>query len=279
MIEQTLPKILIVDDEADNLAALTRLLRKNFEVVSFESAESAIEYLKNPTNLRLIDCVVSDQRMPGLSGFEFLEIVKSLDSVLTRILITGFSDLEAVTQAINRGEIWRYIAKPWEPQDLLFSLNQAVERTRTQRKLQQTLNENQKQIEELKAKEWSRHYLFKILLHEFRTAPQVLIGAQTLSQDPQVNKFLQSLIERFGILESEIKDYIEFEKSVTLQEKKETPLSEALTLLTFLTDKHKTNLQTTEHSSLKINVHKESFASGMHFLHQCLLKNTQKTIP
>jgi FixJ family two-component response regulator len=273
-----LPKIIVVDDESDNLSALSRLLRKQFDVLAFNSAEQALSFLKSQTHSD-IDVVVSDQRMPGLTGFEFLEIVKDINPFITRILITGFSDLEAVTLAINKGEIWRYIAKPWEPSELISTLQQAAERTQTQRKLQLTLNENQKQIEELKAKEWSRHYLFKILLHEFRTAPQVLLGAIELSQDQQVNKFIQSVVDRFGLLESEISDYIEFEKSIATQTRSEIQLTQALGALSFLTESQISNLLTLETSQLKLNIHKDSFISGIHFYYQSLKKNTAKANP
>ena len=177
-----LPSILLVDDEKDNLEALKRLLRREFNVEAFLSGEEAIEHVKKSSTTW--DAVVSDQRMPGMSGSEFFEKLQEINPSPTRILLTGFADLEAIIDAVNRGHIWRYIAKPWEPDDLKLTLKQAVERTRMQQSLRDSNLSLEKALQSLKAKDWARERLLKILLHEFRTIPQILNSVVELDQGP-----------------------------------------------------------------------------------------------
>ena len=175
-----LPRILIVDDETDNLDAIKRLLRKQFEIFTSESGEAALEVMHS---IGAVDVILSDQRMPGMSGSEFLEKAQEIDATPTRLLITGFADLEGVIDAINRGHIWRYIAKPWEPDDLRQTLLQAAERTRMRRSLDESRRDLERALREIRAKDWARERLFQILLHEFRTAPQILQSVKELGND------------------------------------------------------------------------------------------------
>ncbi|MEO5666894.1 MAG: response regulator, partial [Bdellovibrionota bacterium] len=102
-------RVLIVDDEKDNLNALRRLLRSHFEVFTANNGDEALELVqKQPP----FDVLVSDQRMPGMTGSQFFERVQAFTPQSTRILLTGFADLEAVIEAVNNGHIWRYISKP-----------------------------------------------------------------------------------------------------------------------------------------------------------------------
>jgi CheY-like chemotaxis protein len=207
------PRVLIVDDELDNVDALTRLLRRDFEVLAALSGEDALKMLG--TNGQ-VDVVVSDQRMPGMSGSEFLEKVRHLDPVPTRILLTGFADLEAVIEAVNRGQIWRYIAKPWEPDDFTMAVKQAAERTRLSRSLNQSRRELERALNELRAKDWARERLLQILLHEFRTAPQILEGLEQLDPgggDAAARKtFIRNLRKRFAAMQSDIEALLQEEK-------------------------------------------------------------------
>jgi FixJ family two-component response regulator len=270
--------ILIVDDEVENLSALERLLRKNFELTLADSGEKGLEVIKSKTP-GFFSVVVSDQRMPHLSGSEFLEIVKSLDPNLTRILMTGFADLEAVTSAVNKGEIWRYISKPWEPQDLILTLMQACERTETTRQLERSLKENSRQLDELKAKEWSRHYLFKILLHEFRTAPQILEAALSFNKDGEVEKYIKRLMARFSSLEEELKDYLDFEKTLASTPKLEIDLTTVLQSLPFPFEMDSRNSPSGDLAKYKVAIFDKTFQSGLGFLHRVLSQNSAQAKP
>lgn len=115
--------ILIVDDEPEVLSALHRLLRTGgFHVFAANSGEDGLRILETES----VDVVVSDMRMPNMSGAQFLEQVFLRWPDIKRILLTGYSDTESTVAAINRGKIWRYIAKPWNNEDLMLTIQQAV---------------------------------------------------------------------------------------------------------------------------------------------------------
>lgn len=225
----TLPRILFVDDERDNLEALKRLLRKDFELLTAESGEEALTLLRASAP---VDVILSDQRMPGMNGSEFLEKAQSIDNVATRVLLTGFSDLEAVVEAVNRGHIWRYLSKPWEPEELRLSLRQAAERTRLRRSLDDSRRELERALTEVQARDWSRERLLHMLLHEFRTAPQVLEGLRGLdpggADAPARLRFIESLETRFHALEKDIASLMAEEKRIAQIPKVPLKLSEEL---------------------------------------------------
>lgn len=122
-MHSTLHPILIIDDEKDNLEALQRLLRNLYDVTAVTSPFDALKLVQS----RQFNVIVSDQRMPEISGVELLEKVKQISPATTRILLTGYTDIESVIGAINRGHIYRYVAKPWDPEELKGTLNQANE--------------------------------------------------------------------------------------------------------------------------------------------------------
>ena len=116
-------KILIVDDEKDNLEALKRMLRGQYDVTIAESPFDALKLLQS----QLFHVIISDQRMPEMTGVEFLEKARKLTPLSTRILLTGYTDIESVIDSINRGQIYRYVSKPWEPEEFRMTLRQANE--------------------------------------------------------------------------------------------------------------------------------------------------------
>ena len=129
--------ILIVDDENDNLNALRRLLRNHYDI---NTAASPVDALKLVMT-RTFHVIVSDQRMPEMTGVEFLEKAKNVQPNATRILLTGYTDLDSVIGAVNRGQIYRYVAKPWDPEDLKLTLRQANEAFLLRKELEATNSE------------------------------------------------------------------------------------------------------------------------------------------
>lgn len=118
--------ILVVDDEVEILAVLTEQLSRNYEVLACDSPEEALEILRT----RDVAAVVSDQRMPGLSGAELLAEAARTHPAAARILLTGYSDLEAVVEAVNRGQVYFYLSKPWRIAELETVVSRGVERWR-----------------------------------------------------------------------------------------------------------------------------------------------------
>lgn len=116
-------KVLYVDDEEGNLMAFRASFRREFDIHVALSAADALAWLEQNT----AHVVISDQRMPGMTGSEFLSIVKSRWPKAVRLLLTGFSDIQAVVDAINLGGIHAYVTKPWDPTDLKLRIEQAHE--------------------------------------------------------------------------------------------------------------------------------------------------------
>lgn len=120
-----LPTVLCVDDEANILSALRRLFRgKRYRVLTAESGAAALALLQHET----VDVVISDMRMPDMDGARLLERVRQHWPDTARLLLTGYSDVPSILAAINCGEIYRYITKPWDDNDLLLVVRHAIER-------------------------------------------------------------------------------------------------------------------------------------------------------
>ena len=116
-------KILIVDDEEDNLALLYRTLRSKYQITKAHSAIEALEILKTEQ----FDCILSDHKMPLMDGVEFLKRVNDLYPKTMRLLVTAYSDVKILIDAINYAKIYRYIKKPYTPDELLMIVEAALE--------------------------------------------------------------------------------------------------------------------------------------------------------
>ena len=106
--------LLIIDDETDILKALRRQFRQHYTIHLANSAAEGYEIMTQVP----IQVIISDQRMPGMSGVEFFDQVKSEFPDAIRLLLTGYADIQSVIAAINDGHVFRYIAKPWNPEEL-----------------------------------------------------------------------------------------------------------------------------------------------------------------
>jgi response regulator RpfG family c-di-GMP phosphodiesterase len=123
--EQLRITILLVDDEENVLKAILRLLMdEDFDIETATSGEAALEKLRRLDNVGLI---VADQRMPGMNGAEFLGRSQEYAPYAQRILLTGYSDISATIEAINRGGVGRYLSKPWDDDELTAAIRDAVE--------------------------------------------------------------------------------------------------------------------------------------------------------
>jgi class 3 adenylate cyclase/CheY-like chemotaxis protein len=124
--------VMIIDDEEPNLRQLNTMLSKDYTVIQAQSGQQGLEKLVTPG----IATIVSDQRMSGMTGIEFFEEVENRQHPATRMILTGFAELKSVVAAINRANVFRYLTKPIEKEDLLSSVKQAVDHyTRNQSNL------------------------------------------------------------------------------------------------------------------------------------------------
>jgi response regulator RpfG family c-di-GMP phosphodiesterase len=123
MSEKALINILYVDDEVNNLHSFKAAFRRDFNVFTAESAAEGRKIL----DTEVIEVIVTDQRMPGMTGVEFLESIIPVYPDPIRILLTGYTDIQAVIDAINKGQVYHYLTKPWEEQQLRNIINKAYE--------------------------------------------------------------------------------------------------------------------------------------------------------
>lgn len=116
-------KILYLDDERDNLIVFNSAFRREYEVHLAGSGEEGLEILKK----HKIEVIITDQRMPGMTGIQFLERIIPDYPYCIRMILTGFSDIEAIIQSINTGRVYHYITKPWNKEELKMNIDKALE--------------------------------------------------------------------------------------------------------------------------------------------------------
>ncbi|WP_296699095.1 response regulator [Algoriphagus sp.] len=116
-------KILYVDDEENNLQAFKATFRRDYKIFLAISASEARELLKTEQ----VDLIITDQRMPQETGVEFLESIIPIYPKPIRLLLTGYTDIQAVIDAINKGQVYHYLTKPWEEDYLRTVIKNAFE--------------------------------------------------------------------------------------------------------------------------------------------------------
>jgi response regulator RpfG family c-di-GMP phosphodiesterase len=114
--------VLIVDDEPDVCDSVQDLLRREFRVLKAHSAEEGYRIMQEEE----VHIVMSDQRMPQITGIEMLTKLKARHPHAIRMLFTGFAELESIIAAINQGHIFQFLKKPWHPEELLAAVRQAA---------------------------------------------------------------------------------------------------------------------------------------------------------
>jgi response regulator RpfG family c-di-GMP phosphodiesterase len=112
-------KILYVDDEENNLFSFKATFRMKYDVYTAISAADAKEILKQHSDIALI---ITDQRMPNMTGVEFLESILDEYPDPIRVLLTGYADINAVIEAVNKGKIFHYLSKPWNEEELEMTI-------------------------------------------------------------------------------------------------------------------------------------------------------------
>ncbi len=143
--------VLFVDDEENILAALKRLFRSGgYRLLTATSASAGLEILvKEP-----VDVVISDMRMPNMDGAQFLKLVAEKWPDTMRMLLTGYADLTSAVKAINEGQIYRYISKPWEDNDLKLTMQRALEQrflVKEKQRLEELTRRQNHELSELNA--------------------------------------------------------------------------------------------------------------------------------
>lgn len=176
------PKVLFVDDESNILQSVRRVMRKaNVEVETTTSPEEAIQMAGET----IFAVVVSDQRMPKMGGVEVLEKIRSVSPDTVRIILTGYADVKAATDAINKGAVWRYLNKPWDDDELRVCVKQGVDQfllIQENRRLQELTQKQNDQLRDLNdnlkqrvmERTWEVHRLNEQLESSFLGAVQAM---------------------------------------------------------------------------------------------------------
>lgn len=143
--------LLFVDDEGNILSSLKRLFRPfGYRIFTAESGAEGLEVMARES----VDLVISDMRMPVMTGAQFLEQVRQKWPDTVRILLTGYADISSTIDAINKGQIYRYISKPWEDNDITLTVRQALERRvleQEKMRLETLAQQQNEQLRELNA--------------------------------------------------------------------------------------------------------------------------------
>ncbi|MEJ2244690.1 MAG: sigma-54 dependent transcriptional regulator [Acidobacteriota bacterium] len=130
-------RLLIVDDERANLQKLQRAFVSRYDIYPALSGDEALKIMENTP----VDAIITDQKMPDMTGIELLEISQKTHPHLVRIILTGFTDVEDLIAAINTGKVHKYITKPWEPEALLLAIQDALEKMELMRENERLANE------------------------------------------------------------------------------------------------------------------------------------------
>lgn len=176
--------ILVVDDEPDVVKSVKDLLRLEYRVLGTTSAREAMEMMAKEE----IHVVMTDQRMPEMTGVEFLSHIRGEHPDAIRLLFTGYADIRAVIDAINQGNVYRYITKPWDPDELQGVIREAmerydllVERKRLFALLQTQNRELERANAELSRANELKSAFIQVASHELRTPLTILLGLTELA--------------------------------------------------------------------------------------------------
>jgi diguanylate cyclase len=156
--------LLIVDDEPYILTTLAALLGQDFDVLTADSAEAAQPLFERSR----IDLVLTDQKMPGMTGVELLEWVRERSPQTVRLLMTGYAELEDAVEAINRGKVYRYLFKPWRADELLQILRDACRTYKLERQNEQLVDELRRLNLELEQRVLDRTHKLEEANHELQ---------------------------------------------------------------------------------------------------------------
>lgn len=164
--------ILLIDDELANLEALTRLLDEEYDVIKAENGFEALNILKDESCSKKINLIISDQRMPGMTGVELLKQTISIVPNAIRIILTGFMDVKDIIDSINEGHIYKFLLKPLEADELLISVKRALETYELKMKNIKLIDELKQTNKKLKKSEVYLSTIFNsvsdaVLIHDF----------------------------------------------------------------------------------------------------------------
>jgi signal transduction histidine kinase len=179
------PTLLVVDDEPEMLRSVFDLFRLDYRVLTFVKGPDALKALAEEPEA---DVILSDQRMPEMTGVTLLREAKKIRPEVTRLLFTGYADIKAVIDAINEGNVFRYIAKPWDSEEMISVVRQAVEQhdliAEKMRLLRDLKETNARLVEAGRLKS----AFLEVASHELNTPVAVVLGLADLWKMTQAER-------------------------------------------------------------------------------------------
>ena len=197
--------VLYIDDEISNLTGFKASFRKHYNVFTATTSTEGMEILEN----NKIHIIITDQRMPGVTGVEFLEsTIKNYPDVI-KMMLSGYADIEAVVNAVNKGHIYRYISKPWNEQELKMAIDNAYETYRTRNSLEEKTQELEKACQELNRFAYSASHELRAPL----TTIQGIINLAKIENHYETDEYLQMIEKTLKKLDSFTKNIINYYKN------------------------------------------------------------------
>ena len=165
--------ILVVDDEPASLRALRRALAEEYRILDAGSGADALRVL----DAHPVSVIVTDQRMPGMSGVELLARSLTVQPDAVRIILTGYTDAEAIIEAINAGKVYHYVTKPWFPHDLRLVVRRGVERLEAQRERERLIRELEAACRRVRCEAEQKTRMLATAAHELGTPVHLVSNA------------------------------------------------------------------------------------------------------
>lgn len=202
-MEQEKPSVLFLDDEVGNLTGFKAQFRRFFDIEVALTAGEAREKLTK----KHFHVLLTDQRMPEMSGVEFCESIKDEYPDTVRILVTAYADINTVIDAINKGQVYRYIAKPWQDEDIMVAIKNGVDLSLSRSELRKRSEELQKAYDEL------NRFIYSAS-HDMRAPLTSILGVVSLAQqetpDEKMHEYLRMIevsVKRMEVLNNNVIDY------------------------------------------------------------------------
>lgn len=207
--------ILLVDDEQDNVDALERLFRRKYNVLKATSGPEALELIKQ----QKVSLILTDQRMPNMTGVELLAESLKYWPDAVRILLTGFTDIDSVISAINSGHVYRYVTKPWDPVDLTNAVDKAIERFELSAELKEKNAALEVALRELKTLDEAKSNFMILINHELKTPLTSMVSFLELLKetalDDEQKKYVSRIQQSSDRLQALINDSLELVSAET----------------------------------------------------------------
>lgn len=197
--------ILCVDDEVDNVDALERLFRRKYKVFKATSGAEGLALLSKER----VSVIISDQRMPEMSGVEMLAKSMKTHPDAIRILLTGYTDIDSVISAINSGQVYRYITKPWDPVDLANTVEKAVEKYELRSELSEKNAALKAALEELQSLDQAKNHFMVLINHELKTPLTVILSFLDLLKETELGTDQTKYVDRIDNSAQKLKKIVD----------------------------------------------------------------------